>query len=421
MSAMRIGLIIGFLVGALPLLTMPAAAASACTLWDATSSILVFCPGGSFPTTCAAGVSQMGFDPADGKFKRCIGGASGSTFADADVRVIALSDTATSLNEQEDTVSIPALSTQQVFSGDLSILPEVSLLQADPPIVGLDLRARYTSLETMYQATGGRMGDITAAAPFCLYHAASDLEDCVWFAGGNRFRELRTISTQTTVSDHINVPAGLTKTFSGDGVPAFTLDGTAATTTFHNPPLYATTKPKRSVYLPADGLYMQGCTLVTDTALVSGGLIEPYITCGDNDAHGFHRGLVMPDSWDGGTITVELTLINVNASPANNYEIDFSGECDRTATTIATTIATTGEQPALVDFDAGQSCGGGACAQNALVQVMTAAITLNGSCVGGDLLRLQGQVDATNTTTAQVADVKVLGIKMEYSVSSESD
>ena len=44
----------------------------------------------------------------------------------------------------------------------------------------------------------------------------------------------------------------------------------------------------RTVVLPADSWYMQGsAALVTNTALVSGGLVEPYITITDSDSDGF--------------------------------------------------------------------------------------------------------------------------------------
>lgn len=169
-----------------------------------------------------------------------------------------------------------------------------------------------------------------------------------------------------------------------------------------------------TVTLLADALYMQGCTKVTGSALVTAGLTEPYITCGDDNAHGFHRSLRMPDSWDGGTITVTLSLINVNAAPAGDYEIDFSAVAVPLGTALATTISTTGEQPVNIDFDAAGTCGGSACVQFAYVKKTSAAITVNGTPAGGNLLRIQGQVDATATTTTQVADVKITEIAIEY-------
>lgn len=175
-------------------------------------------------------------------------------------------------------------------------------------------------------------------------------------------------------------------------------------------------RPTKQIVLTADSLYMQGCTLVTDSAFVTGGLVEPYITCGDSGAHGFHRSFPMPTNWDGGTITVTVNLINVNATPADNYEIDFSAIAVPLGTALATTIDTTGEQPATVDFDASGTCGGSACVQFAHVSKTTNAITVNGTPAGGNLLRIQGQIDADATTTAQVADVKIQSIVITYSI-----
>lgn len=182
-------------------------------------------------------------------------------------------------------------------------------------------------------------------------------------------------------------------------------------------------KPRGSIYIPAESLFMQGCTLSTDVAVVAGGLNGAYIVCGANNAHGYHRDIEMPDSWDGGPITVQLAVLNVNAAPASTHEMDFSSDCGG-ATPVAypATISTTGEQAAAFNFAAGGSCGGSACGQNFRVTVTTAAITPNGTCTGSSrLLRLQGQIDAAGTGATQVGDVRHLGLKVEYIKNSRSD
>jgi hypothetical protein len=180
-------------------------------------------------------------------------------------------------------------------------------------------------------------------------------------------------------------------------------------------------RPKKSVLLTADAFYMKsGCTLTTDSALITAGLTEPYITCTDNDASGFHRTMAMPDAWDGGTVTFKLYLTNVNAAPANDYQLDLSAECEANSEVIGTSISGTGEVAALVDFDNSGTCST-ACAQFDLATVTTSAHTVNGTCAGGNLFRINALVNATNTTTAQVADVKIIALRMEYSVSSLSD
>jgi hypothetical protein len=179
-------------------------------------------------------------------------------------------------------------------------------------------------------------------------------------------------------------------------------------------------RPKKSILLTADAFYMKsGCTLTTDAALITAGLTEPYITCTDNDASGFHRTLAMPDNWDGGTVTFKVFLTNVNAAPANDYRLDLSAECEANSEVIGTSISGTGEVNALFDFDNTGTCTT-ACAQFDLAAVTTAAHTVNGTCAGGNLFRINALVDATTTTTAQVADVKIIAVRMEYSETSRS-
>lgn len=173
-------------------------------------------------------------------------------------------------------------------------------------------------------------------------------------------------------------------------------------------------RPIKTISFPADALYPRGSsTLVTDTALISGGLISPYITTTDSDSDGFYRYIVMDPKWDGGTVTATVTVVNVNAVPANNFEVDISGACYPAGTAIPTTISATGEQAANVEFDTAGACGGSACSQNDPASATTAAITLNGTPAGGNLCGFQGQVDAT-ATTETVAGIKIIQMDIHY-------
>lgn len=177
---------------------------------------------------------------------------------------------------------------------------------------------------------------------------------------------------------------------------------------------------RKTMFLPADSFYMHGCTLTTDQALIPTGLVEPYITCGDNDNHGFHRTLVMPLAWAADSFTVTQYATNVNATPsATAYAVDYSAECEANSDVIATSISATGEQRALINFANTGTCGT-ACAQSDLTIVTTSAITPNGgaACAGGNLFRLQGNVDATATTTGQVADVKIILVKVDFNLAT---
>lgn len=176
-------------------------------------------------------------------------------------------------------------------------------------------------------------------------------------------------------------------------------------------------RPIKTLSLPADALYPRGSsTLVTGTALITSGLISPYITTTDSDNDGFYRYLVMDPKWDGGTVTATVTVLSVNATPANNFEVDISGECYPAGTAVTTTISATGEQAALIDFDASGACGGSACSQFDPASATTAAITINGTPAGGNFCAFQGQVDAT-ATTATATDIKIVQLDIHYGIS----
>lgn len=175
-------------------------------------------------------------------------------------------------------------------------------------------------------------------------------------------------------------------------------------------------RPIKTIPFPADALYPRGSsTLVTDTALISGGLISPYITTTDSDSDGFYRYIVMDPKWDGGTVTGTVTVVNVNATPANAYVVGISGECYPAGTVIPTTISATGVQNATVTFGSSGSCGVSACSQNDPASATTAAITLNGTPAGGNLCGFQGRTSASGTTET-VAGIKIIQMDIHYKI-----
>lgn len=175
-------------------------------------------------------------------------------------------------------------------------------------------------------------------------------------------------------------------------------------------------RPVKTLSMPADALYPLGAaTLVTDTALVSGGLISPYLTVTLSNSDGFYRYLTMDPKWDGGQVTATVTVVNTNATPANDFVVHVSGACYPAGTAVPTTISTTGEQSVTVDFDASGSCGGSACNQNDPASATSAAITINGTPAGGNYCGFQAQVDATGTTET-VTGLKVTQLDIHYNL-----
>lgn len=175
-------------------------------------------------------------------------------------------------------------------------------------------------------------------------------------------------------------------------------------------------RPIKTIPLLADMLYPRGSsTLVTDTALISGGQVDPYLTTTDSDSDGFYRKFRMPPDWDGGTVTATITVINTNATPANAFRVDVSGECWPAGTAVGTTISTTGEQSAIITFGSSGSCGGSACNQNDPASATTAAITINGTPAGGNYCGFQAQTNATGTTET-VGGIKIVQMDIHYKI-----
>lgn len=260
---------------------------------------------------------------------------------------------------------------------------------------------------------GVMVGPLATGSRHCLQGAT--LQECWFENGGVVDKQITEIVGGARPNTRNDIPAGKTHTigFAGDDAMVFTeATNTIAIATGIN---FTVPGWAASIPIMADGLYMQGCTLTTDGAVVSGGLIEPYITCGDNDAHGFHRAIEIPNSWDGGNLWVMIGGVNTNATPGSTFQMHVSVDCKRTGETVGTTIPTTNERPVTINFGTSGVCGASACTQNQRFSQWNATeITPTGTCTGIDrLLRVQAQVDA-GATTEVVAGVKITGIKIDF-------
>jgi hypothetical protein len=173
---------------------------------------------------------------------------------------------------------------------------------------------------------------------------------------------------------------------------------------------YASTyRPLKSVFFPAASLNTDGtqCGQPTERTINSGAL-RYTIICTDNDASTIYGEISMPDSWDGGTVTLLGSFVQTAADTAN-INADVAMACRVDGDTINNTWGT--------EIAMDSALGG----SNKIDTVTTAAITPNGTCTGaGTLLQFRWQLDATGTTTA-VATLHVLGFKLEYSTKSRSD
>jgi hypothetical protein len=161
----------------------------------------------------------------------------------------------------------------------------------------------------------------------------------------------------------------------------------------------------RSFYVPAAAMEPTGaCMHLAPAVLVTTGPRLVTIQCTDADADSIEFDLVMPDGWDGGTLTMELAAFSLGNNTTEVFEMDFAFQCVSSGDTPAA-HSTTGEQAATITWGN---------AANREQHATTAAITGNGPCAAGDHIYVRGQVDATATTTSPMTDVKILGVKVEW-------
>lgn len=168
----------------------------------------------------------------------------------------------------------------------------------------------------------------------------------------------------------------------------------------------------RSIYIPAGGMDVSGtCAANATAALLTNGPKLITISCTDNDADSIEFDWVMPDGYDGGTITVELAAFSVGNNNTEVFEMDCAGQAVSSGDT-PTAHSTTGEQAATITWGN---------AANVEHHATTSAITIQGTPVAGDHIYMRCQVDATATTTSPIADVKIVGAKIEYTRTRGTD
>lgn len=147
----------------------------------------------------------------------------------------------------------------------------------------------------------------------------------------------------------------------------------------------------------ADGTQCADPTKVT----INSGPVKYTVICLDSDTSSIYGDVIMPDSWDGGTVTMESEYIQT-AADTNVLNGDISCQCRGAGETPSSTWGT---EVAIDDAAVTGS--------NANDQTTSAAMTCAGTCAGGDTLYWRYQMDATGTTTA-VATLHYTNWKLEY-------
>jgi len=168
--------------------------------------------------------------------------------------------------------------------------------------------------------------------------------------------------------------------------------------------------PLKSVFIPAQAMVGDGTNCpATPTAVTinSGPKIYTYICADSSSSILYSPAIHMPDSWDGGTVTATLSYIQTAAdtgSMLSDIDMQCRGNGEVPSSTWGTAIAI--DDAAVVG-------------SNANDMATSAAVTPAGTCAGGDMLYVRWTFDTASTTAS--ATLHFLGIKIEYSVSGNSD
>jgi len=169
-------------------------------------------------------------------------------------------------------------------------------------------------------------------------------------------------------------------------------------------------RPLKSIYWSAGAMSSDGTNCADPAEVtINSGPKQYTIICTENDSSRMHGMAVMPDSWDGGTVTFEVSYVQT-AADNGSVALEIAAACRGTGETVNGTYGTE------VDVDDAAVTG-----NSAVDTTTSSAVTPNGTCAAGDLLYWYLDIDATDNPTTAAATLHFLGVKMEYSTSSLSD
>lgn len=260
---------------------------------------------------------------------------------------------------------------------------------------------------------GAASGDITAVGDCSTGACFASPTATHAFMGGTpaAFRAIADadIPDTITASNYLLLTGGtVSGTLGVTGVATFT-----AAPVFQAVPTFGTVDAIKSVWIPAGAMAVTSCTdtAPTERTLITNGPKVMTIEPSDADACSVDFDLVMPDAYNGGTITIELVVF----STGNNTTEIFAADCAGQAVSDGDPVgahSVTGEQEASCTFGAQafdeQHC-------------TTPAITIQGTPAAGDHFFIRCQVDATASTVSPFTDIRLLGAKVEYGVGTMTD
>lgn len=133
------------------------------------------------------------------------------------------------------------------------------------------------------------------------------------------------------------------------------------------------------------------------------------VICAETDTATLTGSLMMPDGWNAGTVTFQLSYIQT-AADTGSMKSDIECQARGAAETVNNTWS------AEIAIDDAAVTG-----SNALDTTTSAAVTCDctTSCQGGDILYWRWSVDATGTPTTDYSTLNIIGMKMEYTWAPE--
>lgn len=171
-------------------------------------------------------------------------------------------------------------------------------------------------------------------------------------------------------------------------------------------------KPYKTYPMPPAGWKAFGAAVVlTDTALISGGLAEDFLRVTSSTSDGFHRRFGAPDGWDGGNVLVQTWGVCARTSCAGNLVLSFSALCIQDGDSDTTTITTTGAGQATLTWSA----------QNQNKYAISAAVTPQGTCTAPVALRVQVKVVSATLDAAELLETGLTTFQLKYKRSADTD
>ncbi len=168
--------------------------------------------------------------------------------------------------------------------------------------------------------------------------------------------------------------------------------------------------PLKSGWIPAAIMEVDGtnCAAPTAATPIASGAKLKTIICLDNDSSRMHATFLIPNDYDGGTITLTSAVVQT-AADTGVIEFQARAQCKGDTETLVA-ITSFGTEVVWTDTMTGSG---------AVNMATSGAITPSGTCAAGDLISFSIDIGATNTTTA-MATAHILGFRPTYSSTSLS-